>query len=270
VASGAAPCTSTLAAKASCTIAVNFRPTMNGVINGAVTVKYNGSFSPLEVTLSGTGSTGSIAPLSFSPASLTFANISVGTTSVGQTVTVTNTSTSAVSISNIAASGNYSVANSGTAPCTGTLSSGARCTFTVSFSPTINGVIKGAVTVTDNSGVNPQVYNLSGTAVLPVRFSPANVSFASQAVGATSAPQTVILISGENAALTINGIVASGQFKAAPGGANPCGSTLAAFGQCTFTVTFTPEIASSISGVVTVNYGGSFSPVELQLTGVGH
>ena len=270
VASGTTPCASTLAAKTSCAISVSFRPTMSGVVNGAVTVKYSGSFSPVEVTLLGTGNGGSTAPLSFSPASLTFMNIPVGTTSAGQTVTVTNTSTSAVSISNLAASGSYNIAGSGTVPCAGTLSAGAKCTFAVSFSPTINGVIKGAVTITDNSALNPQVYNLSGTAVLPVRFSPASLSFGTLNVGTTSAPQTVTLINAENAALTINSIVASGQFKVTPGMATPCGSNLPALGQCTFSVTFTPQAASSISGVVTVNYGGGFSPVELQLSGTAH
>jgi hypothetical protein len=38
---------------------------------------------------------------------------------------------------------------------------------TVTFNPTINGTIKGAVAIANSTAVNPQIYNVSGAAVLP-------------------------------------------------------------------------------------------------------
>src|SRR5439155_1519625 len=149
IGSGATPCGSSLAGKAKCTMSVTFKPKSNGSINGAVTITYNSGFSPQEVALSGSGSGGPSSPLTFSPASLTFTNQLVGTKSTGKTVTVTNSTVLSLSISKIAASGNFAAAGSGATPCGGSLAAGAKCTMDISFSPTINGVIKGAVTITD-------------------------------------------------------------------------------------------------------------------------
>ena len=46
--------------------------------------------------------------------------------------------------------------------------------------------------------------------------------------------------------------------------------TLAAKAKCTLNVTFTPAATGTIKGVVILGYaGGSFSPVEIKLTGAG-
>src|SRR5207244_11712097 len=125
----------------------------------------------------GSGLRGPASPSPLSPTSLTFTNELVGTKSTGKTVTVTNSTALSLSISKIAASGNFAAAGSGATPCGGSLAAGAKCTMSVSFSPTINGVIKGAVTITDSTTVSPQVYNVSGTGALPLGFSPASITF---------------------------------------------------------------------------------------------
>ena len=181
----------------------------------------------------------------------------------------TNSSTSPATLSTLSTSGNYTAVGSGTNPCPGnTLAAGATCTFTVVFRPSINGTIKGAITITDNTSVSPQVYNLSGGAVLPLSFSPTSLTFAGQTVGTTSAPKTVTLTNNQNTSSTIS-FAASGQYSATPGGVTPCGTTLAAKAKCTLNVTFTPAAVGTIKGVVTLNYGGSFSPIEMKLTGTG-
>ena len=269
IGSGATPCGSSLAGKAKCTMSVTFKPKSNGSINGAVTITYNSSFSPQEVALSGSGSGGPSSPLTFSPTSLIFTNQLVGTKSTGKTVTVTNTTVLSLSIAKIAASGNFAAAGSGATPCGGSLAAGAKCTMAISFSPTINGTIKGAVAITDSTTVSPQVYNVSGTGVLPLGLSPSSITFAARAVGTTSPPVTVTLTNNQSTALAIS-LAASGEFKAAPSGTTPCGSSLAAMAKCTFSVTFTPAEGGPINGVVTAAYtGGPYSPLEVKLTGTG-
>jgi len=270
VGSGASPCGTSLAAKAKCTMAVTFSPKANGATIGAVTIPHNASFSPQEVALSGTGSGGATSPLTFTPASLTFAAQLLGTTSAGKTVTVKNNSASSLNITAFTATGNYAAAGSGTTPCkAGALAAGASCTFTVTFSPSLNGTIKGAVVFTDSAAIGTQVVNLSGTAALPVSFSPATLTFTAQFVGTTSAPKTVTLTNNQSVALSLTSIAASGEYAASPGGATPCGASVAAKGKCTFNVTFTPTATATIKGAVTVTHNAANNPQVVALSGTG-
>lgn len=266
------PCTASLPAKGKCTLAVTFTPSQNGSSNGAVTVTYNSSFSPQEVGLSGTGGGGATSPLSFSPASLSFAGQLLGTTSLAKTVTITNNSASPVILSgSLPASGNFSAQGSGTSPCPGaTLAAvGGKCTFTVSFSPSINLAIQGAVAIADSSSVSPQIYNLFGNGVLPLTFSVSTLSFAAQNVGTTSAAKVVTLTNHLSTPVNI-AFAPSGDFSVATNITGGCGATLNGLGSCKFAVSFTPNKTGTIQGVVTATYSGSsFSPEELKLTGTG-
>lgn len=266
------PCGSSLAAKAKCTLTVTFTPVQNGATNGAITVSYGTTFSPLEMALSGSGTGGATSPLTFSPASLSFA-AQLLSTSTSKTVTVTNNSASPVTIgsSGVAATGNYSVQGSGATPCPGATlaATGGKCTFAVSFAPTISGTIKGAVSITDNASITPQVYNLSGMGVLPLTFSPASLTFAAQTVGTTSLAKTVTLTNHLNTTISI-ALVPSGDFGVNTSITNGCGSTLNAGAKCNFAVSFTPSKTGTVLGVVTVTYSGSgFSPQVFKLTGTG-
>jgi hypothetical protein len=200
---------------------------------------------------------------------LTFTAQVIGSTSAAKTVTVTNSSTAAVTINSLSSAGNYSAVGSGTTPCGGALAKGAKCTFAVTFLPSINGTVKGSVTISTNAPVTPQIYGLSGTAVLPVTFSPTSLTFTAQTVGTTSAPKTVTLTNNQNVVLSLTSILASGDYSAASGGTTPCGSTVPALGTCTFNVTFTPTKTGSIKGAVTVTHGASGSPQVVGLTGTG-
>ncbi|HKW68112.1 MAG TPA: choice-of-anchor D domain-containing protein [Terriglobales bacterium] len=266
------PCGASLPAKGKCNLNVTFTPSQNGSTNGAVTVTYNSSFSPQEVWLSGSGTGAATSPLSFSPASLSFAGQLLGTTSLAKTVTVTNNSASPVTLSgSLPASGNFSAQGSGTSPCPGAIlaAAGGKCTFTVSFSPSINAAIRGAVALADNSSVSPQIYNLSGTGVLPLTFSVSGLSFAAQTVGTTSAAKIVTMTNNLSTAVNI-AFAPSGDFSVATNITGGCGATLNGLGSCKFAVSFTPSKTGTIQGVVTVTYSGSsFSPQELKLTGTG-
>jgi hypothetical protein len=262
VGSGGTPCGSTLAAGASCTIAVTFKPHQTGATDGAVTVKNGVALSPLVVGLSGSGSGGVTSPLSFTPASASFSNVVVGTTKA-QTVTVKNTSASSLKITGVSASGDYSASG-----CVMTLSSGASCTLTVAFAPSTSGSLEGAIALTNNTSVNPEVLNATGTAILPLAVSPTSVSFGGWTVGTTSSSQTVTLTNHLPVSMSI-AFSASGDFSAKAGGGTPCGISLGASASCTLVVTFSPTTTGAASGVATVTYGGGYSPQEVHLSGTG-
>jgi Astacin (Peptidase family M12A)/Abnormal spindle-like microcephaly-assoc'd, ASPM-SPD-2-Hydin len=262
-------CTSSLAAGVNCTITVTFAPQYKGTIKGSLAVNTNGAFSPITVGLSGAATGGTTPALTISPTSLTFTATGVGATSAAKTVTVTNKSSATVTIDSITASENFSAVGSGTTPCGGALAKSAKCTFSVTFTPTDTGSVKGSIAITDSGTGSPQIVGLSGTGVIPVALSPTSLTFASQSVGTTSAPQTVTLTNNSGSTVTISSLVASGDFTAMPSGALPCGETVAPASTCTFTVTFTPNVSGSISGAATVSESAPLSPAIIKLTGTG-
>jgi hypothetical protein len=265
----AGTCGTSLAAAASCTITLTFAPPYKGSIKGALAIATNGAFSPQIVALSGTATGGPTVPLSFSPTALTFPSTGIGATSAPATVTVTNKSTGSVTINTVTASADYAAVGSGPSPCGGALAKSAKCTFVVTFTPSDTGSTKGAVAVATSGPGSPQIVGATGTGAIPVVLGPTSLAFSAQAVGTTSAPKTVTLTNNSGATLTISSIVASGDFNAAPSGSSPCGATLAAAANCTFSVTFTPNAKGSISGAATVNESAPLSPGVIKLTGTG-
>jgi P pilus assembly chaperone PapD len=269
---GSLPCNSnTIAAGSHCTLSVTFSPTFGGTIAGALTITHSALFSPQEITLSGSGSGAGGGPLAFTPTALGFSNVAAGTTSSAKTVTVTNKGTSAINISSLTASGNYSVSGSGTKPCGGALSAGASCQMAVTFSPTTPGTIVGSVTIANNSLFNPLVYNMQGTSVLPVTLSPPTLTFAAQTVGTNSNPQTVTLRNNYNTSLSISALAASGDYSIIQQGTNPCstGIPVPAGASCTISVVFSPNATGTIPGAVTIIHSAPYSPQEITLSGTG-
>ena len=81
------------------------------------------------MNLSGTG----LLPLGFSPAKLDFGSVSVHTTSSSKSVTLTNNQTTALAISSLGVTGNYSRINN----CPPSLAAGASCQVSVQFGPAL-------------------------------------------------------------------------------------------------------------------------------------
>jgi hypothetical protein len=101
--------------------------------------------------------------VSLNPTSLTFSTQTVGTTSSAQAVTLSNTGNAALSITGIAASGDFGESNN----CGSSVAAGANCTINVTFTPTQSGSRSGTLSVTDNAAASPQSVLLSGTGQSP-------------------------------------------------------------------------------------------------------
>jgi len=264
--SGATPCGTTLAAKKSCTTSVTFKPTVNGVIDGSLTVTQNIDKAPQIVALSGTGSGGTTPNLSFSPSSLSFPDTALGT-AAAKTVTVTNNSSKAITISAFSASGDYSASGGATSPCSGSLAAGDQCTISVSFSPTAVATITGGLTISNSGSVKTIVLSLSGKGELPVKVSPTSLTFASQNQGAVSAPQIVTLTNHLKTTLNISGIAVSGDYSTVLVPPLGCGN-LAPSASCQIGVTFSPIARKgAIPGTLTITSNASSSPNVVQLSG---
>jgi hypothetical protein len=218
--------------------------------------------------MQGTGQNGPTAPLTFTPVSLGFGKVALNT-SVSKTVTVKNVTSSAITINSITAIGYYSVAPSGTTPCSGTLNAGKTCTMTVTFAPLTAAIATGGITVSDTASTSTQVLTVNGTGVLPVTVSPTTLSFGTVSVGSTSAVQVVTVTNNQTTAAQIDSVVPSGDFIYINGGSSPCATTVPANGTCTLGVEFSPSSSGAISGNLTLSYGPAFSPATVSLTGTG-
>jgi trimeric autotransporter adhesin len=268
VGNGNSPCGNSLTAGKSCTLSVSFSPTANGSINGGLTVSDSSALKQQVVALSGTGTGGAAAPLTFNPTSVTFATQAFAAASPPQVVTVKNASASSVTITSIAASGNFAVTGSGALPCNpGTiLTANGACTLSATFTPYYTGVLKGAVVVSDNASVSQQVLNVNGTGILPVTFVPTSLTFAPQNVGTTSASKTVTLTNNLSTTLTKVSVGASGDFAIAT---NNCPSSVPSKTQCTFTITFTPNQTGAVVGAASITDSALTSPQVVNLSGTG-
>ena len=272
ISSSGTTCGASLAAKAKCNIAVTFTPTANGSINGAVTITDGAGFSPQLVALSGTGTGGTTAPLTFTPSTLTFSAQVVGTTSAAQSLTVKNTGATSLTLSTIATTGYFSASGSGTAPCAASvqLNAGASCTLSVTFSPALgaSGTVNGAVVITDTATIAQQVLDSKGTIVLPLTFAPTTLAFAAQSVATTSATQTVTITN--NLATSVSPTIAgSGDYTAVSGWATPCTSTLASKAHCTFNVTFTPSAVGTRAAAITLSDSANPAVQTMNVSGIG-
>ena len=133
------------------------------VLSGASAQNYHPTFSAsittMDILTAYKAWGGGSASVSLSSTSLTFASQLVGSTSAAQTVTLNNTGNAALSVTSIAASGDYAQTNT----CGTSVAAGANCTISVTFTPTATGTRTGAITITDNASGSPHIVSLTGT-----------------------------------------------------------------------------------------------------------
>ena len=165
-------CGSTVLAGKKCTISVTFSPTILGSASGVVTITDNASNSPQTISTTGSG----ITDVTLSPGAITFTSQTVGNTSNPISVTLTNNLPTTLTITSVAVSGDFAQTNT----CGTTVAGKAKCTISVTFTPTVVGKRTGTLTVTDNASNSPQTANLTGTGstagLTSITVTPANPS----------------------------------------------------------------------------------------------
>jgi hypothetical protein len=259
----------TVAAGASCTITVSFKPTAANARTSTITVTSDGIGSPQAINASGTGLAVTTPGQLTMATTLTFATQTVGTTSAPSNIVVTNTGGTAVVVSSIVSSApaEFAVSNTG---CT-TVNAGATCTISVTFAPAAAGARAATITVTSNGGGSPQVINASGTGTMtptPGHLTMApTVSFGTQTVGTTSAATNVTVTNTGGSAVTIASVASSVPAEFAV--SSPGCTTLAPGATCAIAVTFAPAAAGARAATITVTSSGTGSPQAIAASGTG-
>jgi hypothetical protein len=203
--------------------------------------------------------------VSFSPTTpVTFPFQLVNTTGAAQTVTLKNTGTTALTISGLKTSGQFST----TSTCGSSVAAGASCSLKVTFSPKTQGSKSGTISIKDSASTKPQVIELSGAGTV-VELSPPSLTFGSQKVGSKSAPQSVQLTNTGTAAISISQIIDNGTDGGDFLETNNCPSSLNAGANCSITVTFDPRKTGARTAKISISDGGGGSPQRVPLTGTG-
>jgi phospholipase C len=247
-------CPPTMAKGAVCTINLSFKPTVAGPRTGTVVITDSDTTSPQISNLTGVGTTMALT------STTSFGTIVIGAKS-NQTVTLTNTGSAPLTISTIAIRGPFTQTNT----CGSSVAAGANCKITVSFVPTISGILYGDLIIFSNDGASPRTVDMQGIGQT-IKFMPNKLTFAGQAVGTTSNPMPVQLSNASaTESLVVGTFTPTGDFAAN----SNCPSSLGPKASCTVNITFTPSAKGARTGSISVTSSDFRSPQLINLSGTG-
>src|SRR5260370_20038604 len=203
------------------------------------------------------GGTTPDAAIQVNPAGINFGSAVVGT-KVSQSVSVANTGTMALNISQANIS-NSQFSISGL-PMPLSLPAGQSSGFQVWFDPNSSGSVTGTLTVATDAGVSQQVA-LSGTAMpapQQISVNPTSLNLGTVTVGSTGTGMAAVSnVGGSN--LTISLIGVSGPFGVS-GIGTP--STIIPGASVTLNLTYSPTIVGSNSGAITITSNDPLNPTS--------
>jgi hypothetical protein len=211
---------------------------------------------------------GSFPVLGAVPGSLTFGQQPLNTTSAAQSVMLTNSGATVLTVTKIGLTGTNAGDYAETTNCGATLAASASCQVSITFTPTAQGTRSATLAVSDNAPGSPQSLTITGTTTPApeLTLSPASLMFPGQYVGTSGLPQTITATNTGGATLTIASVKTSASDF---GVLNACGGSLAAGSSCSIGVFFDPSASGSRSGTLTIADDAGDSPQSVALAGTG-
>ena len=182
-----------------------------------------------------------------------------------QTVTITNCGNAPLDFTSITSS----VSTIKASQSCGAIAPGASCPVTLTFAPIDDSTSSGTVTFSDNTAISPQVIQVSGQGVAPDLEPESNpFDFGHLLVGTQGPTAGLFLFNRGNAPLVISHIAISGSgFSIAQNG---CSGTLPTGTPCDVELVFSPQVASTSSGSLTITSNDPVHPqLVVALTGTG-
>jgi hypothetical protein len=263
-----------VAAGASCTVTVSFKPIAVGAATGKLTFVHNATPATTEVALSGTGVAAAAPVAVLNPTSLAFASTVVGSTSSAKSVTLSNSGNAALLVKSfVSSSPAVFVVSGGTCVAGGSVAAGASCTVSLNFKPAVAGSASGTLTFSHNASPATSKLGLSGTGVAaaPVASVTPTALTYSQVVGSTSADQVVTVANTGKAPLVLSAASIGGaqasEFAKAP--TSTCGASVAVGASCTLRINFTPAAVGARNGTLSIAHNAPGSPAVVALNGTG-
>ena len=265
-------CGASVPVNSTCTISVEFLPTLNPPGSGpqaaTLNVKAGGGGGTKSVSLSGTGVVASYTLAPQSPC-CSFDNQLLNSNTYGD-VTLTNTGTVPLPITTITRTGSNPGQFSASNTCGTSVAVNATCTITVGFMPTSAGAKTAFLNVKTGGGAATQSVALSGTGGPTYTLTPNALSFPNQPRNTSSGVQVATLANTGTIPLPINSITRTGgpnyQFLLTP--PNTCGTSVPARLTCTISVVFHPTSAGAKTASLRVAVGGG-AAAQVALSGTG-
>src|SRR5882724_298735 len=226
---------------------VVFSSTTSGSASGTLTAMTSHGGSSSHVKLK--GGSAAASQLSLSSSALNFGNVLVNG-SATQAVTLKNSGTSDVQVTQIGVTGGAFSVSGMVAPVT--ISAGQSVALQATFAPKTAGAATGAITITSNAANPTSTVTLNGSAVAAsytMSFSPVSLNFGNVTAGSSST-QNLVLSNTGNSSVTVTKAAATGAGISVSGLAAPV--TLAPTQTVALRVTFAPTTAGATAGSVTV------------------
>ena len=252
----------TIPAGQSVALEATFAPTITGTATGSITITSDATTPTASIALSGTGMSASYT-MSLTPSGISFGNVNVGATA-SQTVQLSNTGNSSVTISQVSAAGS-GVSVSGISGSV-TLNPSQSVPLTVTYKPAASGATAGSITVTNNDGVNA-VAAVTGAGVQAgLSVTPASAAFGNVVTGVANS-QTIQLTNTGNATLTVSQATVTGSGFSIGSLSVPL--NIAPSQSASFNVQYAPTAAGAVSGSLSIISNASSSPATVALSGTG-
>lgn len=210
-----------------------------------------------------TAASSAVPAMTLSPASLNFAVQAISTASAAQTILVTNSGNASLTITQVAASGDFNETDTCVASA---IAVGATCTVQVKFLPTATGTRTGVLTVYGNVSGGQATASLTGTGApaASIVLDPITVTYSGTNVGATSASQNITISNTGGVTAALQTPVVTGDFILS---ANTCGPTLVSNVSCTVSIAFRPTASGTRTG--SFNITDNVGTQTASLSGVG-
>jgi hypothetical protein len=257
----------TIPAGQSATLTADFKPSATGSASGSLSIGSNASSSPMMIALSGVGESSNQGNpgISASPTSIGFGSVAVGS-SATQPLSVSNTGSSNLTISNVTQAGSAFTWSGLAVPTT--LTPGQSANLTIEFQPETTGSLSGSLTITSNASSSPLVVNYSGTGVAASRqltANPTSLNFGTVKIGASATLNVTITNTGNSNVSTTTVTVTGAGFSESGGSS----LTLTPGQSTTIAVTWAPSGSGAGSGSLTIPSNAQNSPLVVPLSGSG-
>ena len=255
------PCAGSLPVGSSCHLGVTFRPSRADTLTGFLVI--SGNAPEASVHLVGVGIDGPPPRALTVPDRIVFDPQPVGTRNAGLAMTITNTSADVASITELSATGEFSLSDT----CT-TIAARGDCSPLLFFQPTALGERTGTLTLRTLAETDPYVVDLSGTgtfnSVPELALSVTRLGFGNVLLGSAT-PMALALTNVGLVPVALEGVLAIGDYLVT----HDCGTTIAVGGACTVHVTFFPRMRGQQGGALEIRSNAEGSPHRVQLSGVG-
>jgi hypothetical protein len=255
------------------TLKIRFTPVSIANFSGQATLMDTAGQMIAQVRLQGQAASQTTPQLTVSAAALSFGNVTVNTT-MTQSLTLTSTGTSPVTVDSAAITGEGFTIVAGSFPVT--LNPTQTATLQVQFNPTSLGAASGQLTLSSNAASgNTPVVTLAGTGATGLNpqtgpqltVSPTSLSFGNVTVN-TATTQSLTLMSTGTSPVIVSSAAITGAGFAIVGGSLPV--TLTPTHSVTLQVQFDPTTTGTLSGQVTISSNSSTDGrVFVALNGIG-